>query len=108
MRSVISASLASRSTDDARRRFAELAQDLAQLQAKFEQNLMDATDEFQHHETDADALAGLPADVLDAAGAQPRRRISTGGCLRWILRPTSPFRHMPNLNPCDSYIMKRG
>jgi oligopeptidase A len=51
--------------DDARRRFAELAQDLAQLQAKFEQNLMDATDEFQHHETDADALAGLPADVLE-------------------------------------------
>ncbi len=72
--------------DDSRRRFATLAQALAQLQAKFEQNLMDATDEFQHHETDASALAGLPADVLERG----RRGAAEQGLDGWLLALDPP------------------
>ncbi len=72
--------------DDSRRRFAELAQELAQLQAKFEQNLMDATDEFQHHETDADQLAGLPADILDRG----KRAADEKGLDGWLLALDPP------------------
>jgi oligopeptidase A len=40
-----------------RQRFREVMQDLAARQASFEQNIMDATDAFEHHETDRGALA---------------------------------------------------
>jgi len=53
-----------------RERFREIMQRLAALQAKFEQNLMDATDAFEHHETRADALAGLPEQILSRARAR--------------------------------------
>ena len=53
-----------------RERFREIMQRLAALQAKFEQNLMDATDAFEHHETRPDALAGLPEQVLSRARAK--------------------------------------
>jgi len=53
-----------------RERFREIMQRLAALQAKFEQNLMDATDAFEHHETSPDALAGLPEQVLSRARAR--------------------------------------
>ena len=48
----------------AQARFKELANALAQYQAQFEQNLMDAGDAFKRHETDAAAAAGLPDVVL--------------------------------------------
>ena len=51
----------------ARRRFREVAQTLSQRQATFEQNLMDATDAFEHRETDRGALAGLPELALERA-----------------------------------------
>jgi oligopeptidase A len=53
--------------EPARRRYAEIAQELAQAQAKFEQNLMDATDAFAYHETDKQEMAGLPQDLLERA-----------------------------------------
>ena len=53
-----------------RERFREIMQRLAALQAKFEQNLMDATDAFEHHETRLEALAGLPEQVLSRARAK--------------------------------------
>src|SRR5436190_2179373 len=46
-------------TGEPRRRYRELVLELAALQARFEQNLMDATDAFEHHERDRGALAGL-------------------------------------------------
>src|SRR5690606_37205794 len=47
-----------------RERFREIMQRLASLQAKFEQNLMDATDAFEHREATQDALAGLPEQIV--------------------------------------------
>ena len=72
--------------DDARQRFASVAQELAQSKAKFEQNLMDATDEFNYHETDAEALAGVPKNVLDRARRAAEQKHLSG----WLLSLDSP------------------
>jgi oligopeptidase A len=69
-------------TGPARQRFREVMQQLAAAQAKFEQNVMDATDAFEHRETDKGALAGLPEFVLDRAAALAAERGVSGWCLR--------------------------
>jgi oligopeptidase A len=58
----------------ARQQFRDVMQTLAARQASFEQNLMDATDAFQHHETDGAVLAGLPEIVLERAKALAAER----------------------------------
>jgi oligopeptidase A len=65
-----------------KQRFKEIMQQLAARQAKFEQNIMDATDAFEHRETDRTSLAGLPQFVLDRAAALATERGFTGWCMR--------------------------
>src|SRR5436190_9044904 len=65
-----------------KQRFREVMQELAAKQAKFEQNVMDATDAFEHRETDKAALKGLPQFVLDRAAALAKERGFEGWCLR--------------------------
>ena len=72
--------------DRPRGRFAEVAQKLAQLQARFEQNLMDATDAFQHHETAEKAVAGLPEVVLERA----RRAAESKNLPGWLFTLDPP------------------
>jgi oligopeptidase A len=67
---------------EARERFRAIMQELAGHQAKFEQNVMDATDAFEHRETDRGALAGLPEFVLERARALAKERGFDGWCLR--------------------------
>ena len=67
---------------EARERFRAVMQELAGHQAKFEQNVMDATDAFEHRETDRAALAGLPEFVLERARAFAAERGFEGWCLR--------------------------
>ena len=57
-----------------RQRFRDIMQTLAARQASFEQNLMDATDAFRHHELDPGALSGLPELVLARARAHAAER----------------------------------
>jgi oligopeptidase A len=64
-----------------RRRFRELTQQLTAKQAKFEQNLMDATDAFRLHETRSEALTGLPAQLLERA----RQAAEKDGLDGWLL-----------------------
>ncbi|TDR76653.1 M3 family metallopeptidase [Paludibacterium purpuratum] len=57
-------------------RFAEVQSRLAELSARFEQNVLDATDAFSLYLDDAGTLAGVPEDVcamLAAAAAQEGR-----------------------------------
>jgi oligopeptidase A len=61
-----------------RQRFREIMQSLAARQASFEQNLMDATDAFSHHEREPGALAGLPDVVLERARATALERDLAG------------------------------
>jgi oligopeptidase A len=65
-----------------KQRFREVMQELAARQAKFEQNVMDATDAFEHRESDRAALAGLPQFVVDRAAALAAERGFEGFCLR--------------------------
>jgi oligopeptidase A len=69
-------------TGAARDRFRDVMQELAAHQAKFEQNVMDATDAFEHRETSAAALAGLPEFVLERGRALAKERGFEGWCLR--------------------------
>ncbi len=69
-----------------RTRFRELMQTLAARQAAFEQNLMDATDAFRHHEQDRGALAGLPEVLLERARAAARAENLPG----WLLTLDPP------------------
>ncbi|HEX7079787.1 MAG TPA: M3 family metallopeptidase [Gammaproteobacteria bacterium] len=71
---------------DEKQRFREIMQRLAACQAKFEQNLMDATDAFEHHETRRDALAGVPDVVLDRARAAAAEK----GLEGWLLSLDPP------------------
>ena len=73
-------------TGEPRERFREIMQQLAALQARFEQNLMDATESFQHHELDRGALAGLPEAMLARARALAAERNLDG----WLLRLDAP------------------
>jgi oligopeptidase A len=52
-----------------RERFTTVSKALAAVQARFEQNLLDATDAFRHHETGDSAVAGLPETFLERAQA---------------------------------------
>jgi oligopeptidase A len=73
-------------TGAARQRFREVMQQIAAHQANFEQNVMDATDAFEHHETDKGALAGLPELALERARALAAERKVDG----WLLRLDPP------------------
>ena len=53
--------------DDKKARFKEIQEALSQLAAKFEENLLDTTNDFAHYVEDADQLKGLPQDALQAA-----------------------------------------
>src|SRR6266852_9113333 len=50
-----------------KRRFAEIQEELAALEAKFSENLLDATNAFSLLITDREDLLGVPEDVLEAA-----------------------------------------
>ena len=56
-----------------KRRFAEIQEELAALEAKFSENLLDATNAFSAWITDRADLLGLPEDVLRAAEEAARR-----------------------------------
>ncbi|MFC4161243.1 M3 family metallopeptidase [Chitinimonas lacunae] len=52
-----------------KRRFAAISEELASLSAKYEQNVLDATDAFVHYVEDEAELAGVPDDVKAACRA---------------------------------------
>jgi oligopeptidase A len=70
----------------ARERYKELMQGLASCQAKFEQNLMDATDAFTHHATRKDEIGGIPADFVERAAEFAKEKGLDG----WLLRLDPP------------------
>jgi oligopeptidase A len=53
--------------DDKKARFKEIQEALSKLAAKFEENLLDTTNDFAHYVEDASLLKGLPDDSLQAA-----------------------------------------
>lgn len=67
-------------------RFKAIQQRLASLTAKFEENLLDATQAWRKHLTDEAALAGLP----EGARAQARQVAERAGLEGWLLTLEAP------------------
>jgi oligopeptidase A len=67
-------------------RFKTLMQELAQLGAKFEEHVLDATQAWSRHVTDASLLAGLPEHVVQRAARLAQER----GLPGWMLSLDQP------------------
>ena len=85
--------------DDKKARFMAVQEELAQLSAKFEENLLDATNAFAHYVDDAGELAGVPEDVL----AMMRAAAEADGKTGWKITL-----QMPSYLPVMQYADNRG
>jgi oligopeptidase A len=83
----------------AKKRFMEIQQALAARSAKFEENLLDATNAFAHYVENRDELAGLPEDVLEMS----RAAAEADGKAGWKFSL-----HMPSYLPVMQYADNRG
>jgi oligopeptidase A len=83
---------------DKKARFMQVQEELAQLSAKFEENILDATNAFALFVDDAAQLAGVPDDVLDAM----RAAAETDGKSGWKITL-----HMPSYLPVLQYADNR-
>jgi oligopeptidase A len=83
---------------DKKARFMQVQEELAQLSAKFEENILDATNAFALFVDDAAQLAGVPGDVLDAM----RAAAETDGKSGWKITL-----HMPSYLPVLQYADNR-
>jgi len=79
-------------------RFAEIQEELASLEAKFSENLLDATNAFSEYVVDRGDLLGLPEDVLQAAEEAARKDGRDG----WKLTL-----HAPSYGPVMQYAENR-
>jgi len=81
-----------------KRRFAEIQEELAALEARFSENLLDATNAFSVLIRDRAELLGIPDDVLQAAEEAARKSGETG----WKLTL-----HAPSYGPAMQYAQNR-
>jgi oligopeptidase A len=71
---------------DKKARFKAIVEELSQLQARFEQNVLDSMAAWSYHETDNNALDGIPATVLEQAESNARDASLEG----WLFRLDQP------------------
>lgn len=83
-------------------RYKALQQRLAQLQTRFEENLLDATDAWSREITDKSLLAGLPESALELAAETARQRGREG----WLLTLEFPS-YGPVMTYCDNRALRR-
>jgi oligopeptidase A len=69
-----------------KRRFKAVMLELTQLQSRFEENVLDATNAWSHHVTDRDHLRGLNENVIE----QARRRAQEKNLDGWLLNLDQP------------------
>jgi oligopeptidase A len=80
-------------------RFLAVQEELAKLASRFQDNLLDATNDFALHVTDAAEVSGIPQDVLDTAQAAAKKESRDG----WKLTL-----HMPCYLPVMQYADHQG
>jgi oligopeptidase A len=80
-------------------RFARIQEELAALEAKFSENVLDATNAFSAFISDRAELAGIPEDVLQAAAEAARKEGREG----WKFTL-----HAPSYGPLMQYAENRG
>ena len=83
-------------------RFKALMQELAQLQSRFEEQVLDATQAWSRHVTDASLLAGLPAHVTERAAGAARAAGREG----WLLKLDQPT-YVAVVTHADSAALRR-
>ena len=83
---------------DKKAKFMQVQEELAQLSAKFEENLLDATNDFALFIAEATQLAGIPADALEAMKAAAEADGKPG----WKITL-----HMPSYLPVMQYADNR-
>jgi oligopeptidase A len=69
-----------------KQRFKSLMEELAKLQSKFDENVLDATNAWTHHVTDRAHLSGLPEPIVERAAAAARARDLEG----WLFTLDAP------------------
>ena len=75
--------------EDEQARYKALMQELAATQAKFDQNVQDATDAWHFHASDESQVAGLPAQILERARLDATENKKDG----WWLKLDYPTYH---------------
>lgn len=83
-------------------RYKAIMQSLSQLQAKFQENLLDATQGWQKHITDPGQLVGLPESALALARQTAQQRGLDG----WLLTLEFPS-YQPVLNYADNRSLRQ-
>ncbi len=83
-------------------RFREIASNLSELTARFEENLLDATNAWQKRVTDETLLAGLPPSALDLARQTAEQRGEAG----WLFTLEFPSYH-PVVTYADNRDLRR-
>ncbi len=86
----------------AKQRFADLKQQLTQLSTQFEENLLDATQGWIKHVTDAAELAGLPEHALAAAKQAAQQKTLPG----WLFTLEMPS-YQAVITYADSSALRR-
>ena len=79
-------------------RFKSISEELSKLAAKFEENVLDTTNEYALYEVDTARLAGIPEDALQAALEAAKADEKTG--YKFTL-------HAPSLGPILAYAGNR-
>ncbi|MBS1248448.1 MAG: Zn-dependent oligopeptidase [Proteobacteria bacterium] len=87
---------------DQQARYRDIQQELAQLGAKFSENVLDATQAWTKHLTDEAQLAGLP----DSARALARQTAQQRGLDGWLLTLELPS-YLPVLSYADDRELRR-
>jgi len=88
--------------DDKKARFLDLQEELAKLSAKFEENLLDATNDYALIIDDKDELAGIPDDVLETA----RAAAEAAGTSGWKFTLQMPS-YLPVMQYADSRELRQ-
>ena len=83
-------------------RYQEIMRELSQLNAKFSENVLDATQAWTKHLSDEAGLAGLP----DSARALARQTAQQRGLDGWLLTLELPS-YLPVLNYADDRALRR-
>lgn len=84
--------------EEKKTRYKAVAERLAELSSRFSDNVLDATNAYSHIETEADAVRGIPDDVLTVAAEAAKADGKTG----WKFTL-----HMPSYLPVMQYAEHR-
>lgn len=83
-------------------RFKTVMMELARLGAKFEENVLDATNNWSHHVTDASEVRGINAGILEQAAARAQEKNLAG----WLFGLDQPS-YVAVVTDCESSAMRR-